>query len=154
VTTASPSSNATWSGNIATFTIHRGDLYPVSFSVNSGPRVKDIGERLAEIINKWETEPTYWVALGTVSALLYSAYLNNNLRRRRKYYYRLYRGMVGVFDSSSSDPLQLKKEMDNLSNSIVKYFIEDKITDEQFEKLMARRDYLMGQTGKSSITST
>lgn len=154
VITASPSSKATWSGNIATFTIHRGDLYPVSYSVTSGPRVKDIGQRFSEIINKWETEPTYWVALGTVSALVYSAYLGNNLRRRRKVYYRLYRSMVSIFDRSSLDPLQLKKEMDTLSSSIINYFIEDKITDEQFEKLMARRDYLMGQTGKSPSTST
>jgi hypothetical protein len=62
--------------------------------------------------------------------------------------------MVGVFDRSSSDPLQLKNEMHVLSSSIINYFIEDKITDEQFDKLIARRDYLMGQTSKSPSTST
>lgn len=87
-------------------------------------------------------------------ALIYSAYIGNNLRMRRRVYYRLYRSMVSVFNRSSSDPLQLKKEMDALSSSIINYFIEDKITDEQFDKLMARRDYLMGQTGKNPSTST
>jgi hypothetical protein len=149
VTTASPSSKAAWSGNIATFTIHRGDLYPASYSVTSGPRVKNLGERFTESVNRWLTEPAYWVALGSASAILYSAYLGNNLRRRRKTYYRLYRSMVSIFDRSSSDPQQLHQEINTLSSSIHKYFIEDKITDEQFEKLMAQRDHLIERTGKN-----
>ncbi len=154
VITASPSNKAAWSGNIATFTIHRGDLYPASYSVASGPRVKNIGERFSESVNRWLTEPAYWVTFGTVSAILYSAYLGNNLRRRRKTYYRLYRSMVSIFDRSSSDPHQLHQEIDTLSSSILRYFIEDKITDEQFEKLMAQRDHLMEKMGKSPPTNT
>jgi hypothetical protein len=57
--------------------------------------------------------------------------------------------MVSIFDRSSSDPLKLQQEIDTLSSSILKYFIEDKITDDQFEKLMAQRDYLMGQKSKN-----
>jgi hypothetical protein len=154
VITASPSSKATLSGNIATFTIHRGDLYPALYSVTSGPRVKNIGERFAESVNRWLTEPGYWVTLGTVIALLYSGYLGLNLRRRRKTYYRLYRSMVSIFDRSSSDPHRLHEEIDTLSSSILKYFIEDKITDEQFEKLMAQRDHLMEKLGKSPPINT
>ena len=153
VITASPSGKAAWSGNIATFTIHRGDLYPASYSVTSGPRVKSIGERFSDGVNRWLTEPAYWVTFGTVSAILYSAYLGNNLRRRRKTYYRLYRSMVSIFDRYSSDPHQLHQAIDTLSSSILRYFIEDKITDEQFEKLMAQRDHLMGQIVKTSPTN-
>ena len=149
VITASPTSMAALSGNIATFTIHRGDLYPASYSVTSGPRVKSIGERFADSVNRWLTEPGYWVTLGTVLALLYSAYLGLNLRRRRRTYYRLYRSMVSIFDRSSKDPHQLHEEIDTLSSSIINYFIEDKITDEQFEKLMTQRDHLMEKMGES-----
>ena len=148
VAAASPPSKATLSGNIAIYNIHRGDLYPSSYVVTSGPRVKNIGERLLESVNRWVTEPAYWVALGSVSALLYSAYLGNNLRRRRKTYYRLYRSMVSVYDRCLMDPPQLKQEMNALSGQILRYFIDDRITDEQFEKLMARRDYLMAQKGR------
>jgi hypothetical protein len=57
--------------------------------------------------------------------------------------------MVSIFDRSSSDPQQLHQEINTLSSSIHKYFIEDKITDEQFEKLMAQRDHLIERTGKN-----
>jgi hypothetical protein len=44
--------------------------------------------------------------------------------------------------------------MDTLSSSILRYFIEDKITDEQFEKLMSQRDHLMEKLGRNPPTNT
>jgi hypothetical protein len=37
----------------------------------------------------------------------------------------------------------MKQEMDNISRSIIKLLVEDRITDDQFEKLLKRRDDLI-----------
>jgi hypothetical protein len=41
------------------------------------------------------------------------------------------------------DLLKVHQEMDNMSRSIIKMLVEDKITDDQFEKLLQRRDDLL-----------
>jgi len=40
------------------------------------------------------------------------------------------------------DPSRFNQEMENISSSIFKMLVEDKITDDQFEKLLKRRDDL------------
>jgi hypothetical protein len=150
VVNASPSNMTVWKGNIATFTIHRGTIYPVSYSVTSSPRQKSFSEKLLESIG---TQPSSWVAVGTVAVLLYGSFRGTILMRRRRTYYRLYRSMASVCDHYSSDPAQLNLEMTAMSGSILKYFIEDKMTDEQFEKLMTQRDYLLEQARKHQTSS-
>ena len=58
-------------------------------------------------------------------------------------YYRLYRSMVNLYDHYSSNLQKFNQEMGNLSKSITKYFIEGKINDDQFDKLLIRRDDFM-----------
>jgi hypothetical protein len=53
--------------------------------------------------------------------------------------------MVTVYDMYSKDLLKFHQEMDNMSKSIIKTFVEDKITDDQFEKLLQRRDDLLAR---------
>jgi hypothetical protein len=43
----------------------------------------------------------------------------------------------------SNDLLKFHQEMDSMSKSIIKLFVEDRVTDDQFEKLLQRRDDLM-----------
>ena len=50
--------------------------------------------------------------------------------------------MVTIYDISSKDTSKFKQEMDNISTSIFKILVEDRITDDQFEKLLKRRDDL------------
>ena len=55
----------------------------------------------------------------------------------------MYKSMVTIYDLYSSDIIKFHQEMANISSSVFKLLIEDKITDEQFEKLLVRRDDLM-----------
>ena len=152
VTGASPSDKATTKGNLATFVIHTGDRYPSSYQVNSAPALKDVPQRLVESANRWMTDPSGWVALGTALMLTYGAFRGSRLMRRRGTYYRLYRSMVSVYDRFSSDPESLDKEMGSLFHTVLRFFVENKITDEQFEKLMKQRDYLLASAGRPPRT--
>ncbi len=51
--------------------------------------------------------------------------------------------MVTLFDLYSQDLSRFREEIDNVSKSIFKMMVEDRITDDQFEKLLRRRDDLM-----------
>jgi hypothetical protein len=58
--------------------------------------------------------------------------------------------MVNIFDRYSLNYSKFYEEIENLSKSITKYFIEDQINDEQFDKLFARRDDLIDRAQKLS----
>jgi len=49
----------------------------------------------------------------------------------------------------SKDLLKFHQEMNNISGTIIKMLVEDKINDEQFEKLLKRRDGLTVSTAAS-----
>lgn len=51
--------------------------------------------------------------------------------------------MVNLYDHYSYDFRKFNHEIEELSKSITKYFIEDKINDDQFDKLLTRRDDLL-----------
>jgi len=54
--------------------------------------------------------------------------------------------MVNIYDMYSKDLLKFHQEMDNISRTIIRMLVEDKINDEQFEKLVKRRDDLLLRT--------
>jgi len=139
----SPSEISTSSGNIVTFSLSENNIYPESFIVTSGPPTKDFGQIFFENLGRWITEPEIWVAIITAIALIYAAFRGKDILKRKKTYYRLYKSMVNIFDSYSVDYPKFYQEIENLSKSITKYFIEDRINDEQFEKLFAGRDDLI-----------
>ena len=53
--------------------------------------------------------------------------------------------MVTIYDLYSKDLLKFYREMDNVSRSSIKMLLDDRITDEQFERLLKRRDDLLGR---------
>ena len=138
-----PLGNSTISGNTVTFNLMENDIYPDSFEVTSGPPTKDFGQIFLENIGRWITEPEIWVAIISAIALIYAAFRGKDILKRKKTYYRLYKSMVTIYDRKSLKNSKFSEEMENLSKSITKYFIEDKITDDQFDKLFARRDDLI-----------
>jgi hypothetical protein len=148
VQSASPSNMSTPSGNTATFIIHHSDRYPMSFSVTSGSPIKDVIQSFAEGAGRWIVEPSTWVAFASLIVLLYTAFRGKRIWSRRRTYYRLYRSMVSLYDHHALNCVQFYQELDNLSKSITKYFIEDKITDDQFDKLLTRRDDLIERAKK------
>jgi hypothetical protein len=148
VLSTSPPDTSASSGNTVTFTIHHGDRYPTSFSVISGPPIKDPMQSLLESAGHWAFEPSTWVAFGSLMVLLYTAFHGKRIWSKRKTYYRMYRSMVNIYQRYALNFAQFYQEIENLSRSITKCFIEDKITDDQFDKLLTRRDDLIERAKK------
>jgi len=145
---AIPSEISTYSGNIVTFSLGENNTYPESFKVTSGPSTKDFGQVFIENIGRWLTEPEIWVAIISAIALIYAAFRGKDIWKRKKTYNRLYKSMINIFDRYSLNYSKFYEEIENLSKSITKFFIEDKISDEQFDKLFARSDDLIERVQK------
>jgi hypothetical protein len=150
VRATSPSEISARSDNTAVFTLREGDVYPSSIDVTSGPPEKGFTEIVMENFVRWATEPEIWVALGTAAVAFYAAFRGNRMWGRQKTYYRLYRSMVKLYDHYSSDFERFSQEMESLSKSFSEYFIDDRITDDQFDKLLTRRDDLMDRARRES----
>ena len=144
----SPSNISTGVDNIAMFALGDSDRYPSSFEVTSGPPVQDLMEFLIENTVRWATEPEIWVALGTAIIGIYAGFHGKRIWSRQKTYYRLYRSMINLYDHYSSNLSKFSQETENLSKSITKYFIDGKINDDQFDKLLTRRDDLLERAKK------
>jgi hypothetical protein len=129
--------------------VNEGQMYPSSFSVTSGPPIKEFTQVFLENITSWVTDPSYWEVFGSLIAIVYGAFSGKRMWSRRKTYYRLYRSMVRVYDHYSTDVSKFDEEIDNLSKAITQYFIEGKINDNQFDRLLSRRDDLIHRVNKT-----
>ena len=135
-------------GNTATFTLERGDTYPSSLKVVSGPITKSIEQAFQESASVWAVSPSGWAAVGSLLVLTLAGLRGRKVWRRNKRYNRLYKSMVPLYELYSEDPQRFHKEMDNVSKSIIKLFVEDQITDDQFERLLRRSDDLLERSIK------
>jgi len=143
-----PSNLAFSEENTAKFVISEDDEYPVSFIVVSGPPTKSLGQVVWEALARWVLEPSIWVAFATLLVLVFTGLRGKQVWSRHKTYYRLYRAMVNIHDSYSTNFPRFRQEIDNLSRSVTRLFIEGKITDDQFDKLLKRRDDLIERVAK------
>ena len=148
VKTASPTDLSNVKGNTATFLIFPGDTYPSLFSATSGPPTKSPGQAFLESASIWVFTPTGWAAIGSLLLLGLTGLRGRTLWRRNKTYHRLYRSMVTVYDLYSENIPKFQGEMDNISKSVFKLLVEDRITDDQFERLLKRRDDLLVRSKK------
>ena len=130
-------------GNTATFVLAKDDQYPTSFTVVSGPPAKPLSQVVWENASLWVLTPGGWAAIATLLVLSFTAVRGRRIWRRNRLYHHLYNSMVTVYDLYSTDIVKFHQEMANVSTSIFKLLIEDKITDDQFEKLLMRRDDLL-----------
>ena len=130
-------------GNTASFVIARGDTYPASFTVVSGPPTKPLGQIIWENASVWLVTPAGWAAIATLSVLSVTGLRGRRIWRRSRLYHRMYNSMVTIYQLYSSDLMKFHQEMANVSSSIFQLLIQDKITDEQFERLLVRRDDLL-----------
>jgi hypothetical protein len=138
-----PSNQSISSGNTASFFVQRGDFYPASFSVTSGLPGKSLEQTIQETAAVWFSTPGGWAAITTLLVLSITGLRGRVIWQRNKLYHHLYKSMVTVFDIYSKDLSRFNQEIDKISSSIFKLLVEDKITDEQFEKLLKRRDDLL-----------
>ncbi len=139
----SPSNMSLMKGNTATFVISKDDPLPTSFTVVSGSPSKSFSQVVWESASVWLLTPGGWAAMATLVVLSYTAFRGRRIWGRSKLYHRMYKSMVTIFNLYSSDIIKFHQEMANISSSVFNLLIEDKITDEQFEKLLVRRDDLV-----------
>jgi hypothetical protein len=131
------------SSNTATFVISKDDPLPASYTVVSGPQFKAFNQVLWEGASVWVLTPGGWAAIASLTVLLYTGFRGRRIWRRSHLYHRMYKTMVTIYDLYASDIMKFHQEMANVSSSIFRLLIEDRITDEQFEKLLVRRDDLI-----------
>lgn len=129
--------------NTATFVLAVDDRYPSSFTVASGPPAKSFSQVVWENASIWILTPGGWAAIASLLVLSFTALRGRRIWRRSRLYHHLYNSMVTIYDLYSKDMVKFHQEMANVSTSIFKLLIEDKITDDQFEKLLVRRDDLL-----------
>jgi hypothetical protein len=139
----SPSNMSLRNGNTATFVISKDDSLPTSFTVVSGSPSKSFSQVVWESTSIWLLTPGGWAAMASLVVLSYTAFRGRRIWGRSKLYHRMYKSMVTVFNLYSSDIMKFHQEMATISSSIFNLLIADKITDEQFEKLLVRRDDLV-----------
>jgi len=130
-------------GNTATFVLAEDEQYPPSFTVVSGPPAKPFSQIVWENASVWILTPGGWAAIASLLVLTFTAVRGRRIWRRSKLYHHLYHSMVTIYDLYSTEAIKFHQEMANVSTSIFKLLIEDKITDDQFEKLLVRRDDLL-----------
>ncbi|MFQ6075762.1 MAG: hypothetical protein ACE5Z5_06480 [Candidatus Bathyarchaeia archaeon] len=132
----SPTEIGSFTRDLATFTLAKNKEMPEGFMVTSGPHVKGTTEILVEgLTSEWGIAAIIGLITGLSSGMQ-----GVRIWRRRRTYNRMVRLMVRIYDEYSSDPDRLTQEMANLTHSIMRLFIDNKITDDQFERLLARRD--------------
>ena len=139
-----------YSENTATFTIARGNQYPLRYTVISGLPSESLSQTLQKASSLWFTTPAGWAASASLLVLGITGLRGRTLWRRNKLYHHLFKSMVTIYDLYSSDLEKFHQEMKNISASIFKMLIDDKITDEQFEKLLKRRDDLLERSNPST----
>lgn len=140
---ASPSNLSLLKGNTATFVIATYERYPAAFTVVSGPPAKSFSQALWEGASVWFLTPGGWAAIASLSVLSFTGLRGRRIWNRNRLYRRLYKSLVTVYDMYSKDLIKFHQEMDNMSRTIIKMLIEDRITDEQFDRLLRRRDDLL-----------
>ena len=148
IKSTSPTDIGLMKGNTATFLLFTGDTYPSQYSATSGPPAKSFGQAFLESASIWVFAPTGWAAIASLFLLGLTGLRGRTLWRRNRIYHRLYRSMVTIYDLYSEDPPKLQLEIDNISKSVFKLLVEDRITDDQFEKLLKRRDDLLERSKK------
>lgn len=131
VETIGPSATGSFKGNVATFTISTGTKFPASFTVTSGPHEKDVAELLVENL----TSPDRILVMAGVATLIFSSFQGATMLRRRKTYYRTAKLIARVYEENRDNREALSSELTSIHDSLYRMFVEDKITDEQFEKL-------------------
>jgi hypothetical protein len=142
---ATPSELAICKGNTASFVKGTADHYPAAFTVTSGVPAKSMAQVVWDNLSLWFLTPAGWAAIASLSVLSFTGLRGRRIWNRNRLYHRVYKSMVSIYDMYSQDLIKFNQEMDHMSRSIIKMLVQDRITDDQFEKLLQRRDDLLSR---------
>ena len=137
-----PTDNVVLDENSAIFTIYKGELLPNAFLVTSGPPVMTLSQLIVEAF----VSPLGIRTIISLIILVPSGIQGMRMLMRDNVYNRLIRLMVKLYEDYRTDPDILEKEMDNLTESIFRVFIENKIAVDHLEKMLTRRDDLLSRS--------
>lgn len=126
------------------FYLSQGELYPDAYTVVSAPPTQTAFQVLSGVL----TTPYELLSILSIAGVLYGALQGRNILQRNGLYNRLYRTMVKLYNLYNGDLPRFHAEMDGVSKNIFKVAVEGKINDEQFEKLLTRRDDLLERAEK------
>jgi hypothetical protein len=140
---ATPANLCIIKGNTATFTIGTEQEYPKAFIVISGPPAKSLSQMLWEGVSLWLFTPAGWGVIASLTVLTLTGLRGRKILGRNRVYSRLYKSMVTLYDLYAHDSFKFRQEMDNMTKSIITMLVQDRITDQQFERLLQRRDDLI-----------
>lgn len=144
----SPASMAVQKDNTASFVKAPEDAFPSLFTVVSGSPSKSLGQVILGDVSLWFLTPGGWAAIASLLVISLTGLRERRIWHRNRLYHRLYRSMVSIYDMYQKDLIKFNQEMDSLSSIVIKMLVEDKINDEQFEKLLKCRDDLLMRTQK------
>jgi hypothetical protein len=131
--------------NVGSFLVMNGDLYPEAFTVVSAAPTQNT---LNQVMTAWFTTPGGLGATASLIVLGFTAFRGKRIYNRNNLYHRIYRSMVTLYDLYSTEETRFRIEMDTVSKNIFKMMLDAKINDEQFEKLLRRRDDLLERAQK------
>ncbi|MEM3731293.1 MAG: hypothetical protein QW667_03685 [Candidatus Bathyarchaeia archaeon] len=137
---ATPADLCIIKGNTATFTIGTEEKYPNALKVISGPPAKSLSQMLWEGASLWLFTPAGWGVMASLTVLTFTGLRGRKILGRNRVYSRLYKNIVTLYDLHAHDNLRFRQEMDNMNKSIITMFLQDRITDQQFERLLQRLD--------------
>jgi hypothetical protein len=130
------------SQNTAIFRIQQGELLPEFLSAESRVPERTILDLLADI-------RTILYIIATLLVVLPSSVQGLRMIRRRRTYNRLLRLMVNLYNEHRASPDAFAQEMQDLTESIFATFIDARLTDDQLDKLLHRRDDLLTRLATS-----
>lgn len=131
--------------NVGSFVVMNGNLYPEAFTVVSAAPTQNT---VNQVLTAWFTTPGGLGATASLIVLAFTAFRGRQIYSRNSLYHRLYRSMVTLYDLHSTDQARFRSEMDTVSKTVFKMMVDAKINDEQFEKLLTRRDDLLERAQK------
>ncbi len=141
-----PSTVGSFKDNVATFTISKDTKFPYYLTITSGPSEKTVTQLFVENF----TSPDRILVMAGVGTLLVSGFQGASMLRRRKAYGRTAKLIAKIYENKRRDQKALSSELITIHDSLYRMFVEDKMTDEQFEKLHTLVHEHLPETEKES----
>jgi len=132
VESITPSNLGQYKKNTATFTISASGRLPSSFTVISGPHVSSLTETIIDTF----TSPSQIIVMASVVTIAISGFSGVGMLRKRRTHNRTAKLIAAVYRDYRKDHEKFDQELDRIHDLLYRLVAEDKISDDQFDKLL------------------